>query len=416
MADSPDSPRRVIPIQPQAVSRPLPEQPQLTAPPPLSLYVHYPWCVRKCPYCDFNSHGLKQEGETVAAELEDAYIDALIADIQAALPQVWGRRIQTVFIGGGTPSLMRAASLDRFLTAVRMLLPLDPLVEITLEANPGTFEVARFRDYRQAGVSRLSLGVQSFDDTFLQRLGRIHGGHEARAAVEHASQLFERVNIDLMYALPGQGLDQALADVEQALALGVGHLSCYHLTLEPNTAFYRHPPQLPDADLAADMQDAIEARLAAAGFVHYETSAFARPGQQARHNLNYWMFGDYLGIGAGAHGKLSSHAGIVREMRHKHPMHYLDAAQRGDWVQERHAVGVADLPFEFMMNALRLRDGVPQALFVARTGLPLVVLAEPLAAAREQGLLDTADGWFRPTEKGRLFLNDLLTLFLNEGR
>jgi oxygen-independent coproporphyrinogen-3 oxidase len=416
MADSPDSPRRVIPIQPQAVSRPLPEQPQLTAPPPLSLYVHYPWCVRKCPYCDFNSHGLKQEGETVAAELEDAYIDALIADIQAALPQVWGRRIQTVFIGGGTPSLMRAASLDRFLTAVRMLLPLDPLVEITLEANPGTFEVARFRDYRQAGVNRLSLGVQSFDDTFLQRLGRIHGGHEARAAVEHASQLFERVNIDLMYALPGQGLDQALADVEQALALGVGHLSCYHLTLEPNTAFYRHPPQLPDADLAADMQDAIEARLAAAGFVHYETSAFARPGQQARHNLNYWMFGDYLGIGAGAHGKLSSHAGIVREMRHKHPMHYLDAAQRGDWVQERHAVGVADLPFEFMMNALRLRDGVPQALFVARTGLPLVVLAEPLAAAREQGLLDTADGWFRPTEKGRLFLNDLLTLFLNEGR
>lgn len=416
MADSPDSPRRVIPIQPQAVSRPLPEQPQLTAPPPLSLYVHYPWCVRKCPYCDFNSHGLKQEGETVAAELEDAYIDALIADIQAALPQVWGRRIQTVFIGGGTPSLMRAASLDRFLTAVRMLLPLDPLVEITLEANPGTFEVARFRDYRQAGVNRLSLGVQSFNDTFLQRLGRIHGGHEARAAVEHASQLFERVNIDLMYALPGQGLDQALADVEQALALGVGHLSCYHLTLEPNTAFYRHPPQLPDADLAADMQDAIEARLAAAGFVHYETSAFARPGQQARHNLNYWMFGDYLGIGAGAHGKLSSHAGIVREMRHKHPMHYLDAAQRGDWVQERHAVGVADLPFEFMMNALRLRDGVPQALFVARTGLPLVVLAEPLAAAREQGLLDTADGWFRPTEKGRLFLNDLLTLFLNEGR
>lgn len=414
MSSSDTPSRRIIPVHAAAPRVVRPTQIELTAPPPLSLYVHYPWCVRKCPYCDFNSHGLKQEGEYGDSEQESAYIDALIADIQAALPQVWGRRVQTVFIGGGTPSLMRAESLDRLLTAIRMLLPLDPLAEITLEANPGTFEVARFRDYRDAGVNRLSLGIQSFDDVFLQRLGRIHGGREAQQAVEHAVQLFERVNLDLMYALPGQSLEQALQDIDTGLRYGVTHLSCYHLTLEPNTAFHRHPPELPDADAAADMQDAIEARLLVDGFVHYETSAFAKPGQQARHNLNYWMFGDYLGVGAGAHGKLSSHTGIVREMRHKHPAHYLEAAQRGEWVQQRHSVGVDDLPFEFMMNALRLSEGVPQALFAARTGLPVQVLAEPVTQARHQGLLEDNAEYFRPTAKGRMFLNDLLTLFLTD--
>jgi putative oxygen-independent coproporphyrinogen III oxidase len=375
--------------------------------PPLALYIHIPWCVKKCPYCDFNSHTAR--GDTLP---ETAYLDALEADLQAALPQVWGRRVHTVFIGGGTPSLLSAPGLDRLLTMVRTLLQLDPQAEITLEANPGTVEAARFRDYRAAGVNRLSLGIQSFDDLFLAAIGRIHGGREARAAVDLALHTFERVNLDLMYALPGQTLPQALADLRMAIASGAGHLSCYHLTLEPDTPFAHPPPPLPDADLSADMQDAIEAELAGAGFQHYETSAFARPGQQCRHNLNYWTFGDYLGIGAGAHGKLSSHAGIVREMRHKHPERYLGATAAGDFVQERRAVAVAELPFEFMMNALRLTEGVPVALFAARTGLPAGVLAAALASARQRGLLDADPTVLRPTLQGRRFLNDLLQIFL----
>ncbi|MFN3987834.1 MAG: radical SAM family heme chaperone HemW [Rhodocyclaceae bacterium] len=401
------------PQGPRAAHAP-PPQPSLKSPPPLALYVHYPWCVRKCPYCDFNSHAVRDAGQTVAEDVEQAYVDALIADIEAALPQVWGRRVHSVFIGGGTPSLMRAGSLDRLLTAVRTLLPLDPLAEITLEANPGTFESTRFRDYRAAGVNRLSIGIQSFNPQHLAQIGRIHDGDEARAAVDIALAHFERVNLDLMYALPGQTLAEALLDVETALGFGVGHLSCYHLTLEPNTPFAHDPPSLPDGDAAADMQDAIEARLADAGFVHYETSAFARPGQQARHNLNYWTFGDYLGIGAGAHGKLSSHAGIVREMRHKHPNRYLEAAATRDFVQERREVSAEDLPFEFMMNALRLTDGVPATLFAARTGLPADTITTTLLRARDQGLLALDAGQVRPTERGRRFLNDLLTLFLAE--
>ncbi len=406
------SERKVIRLTPRSPQTRLPQHPHLAAPPPLALYVHFPWCVRKCPYCDFNSHSLRDGAEQEAQE--HAYVEALIADIETALPQVWGRRVHSVFIGGGTPSLMSSASVERLLTAIRTLLPLDPLAEITLEANPGTVEAGRFRDYRNAGVNRLSIGVQSFDDLQLARLGRIHGSREADAAIETALGAFERVNVDLMYALPDQRPEEALKDLERALAHGVEHLSCYHLTLEPNTPFHRHPPRLPDADTASDMQDAIEARLGEAGFEHYETSAFARAGGRCRHNLNYWTFGDYLGVGAGAHGKLSSHEGIVREMRHKHPTRYLQGARTRDFVQERREVGVADLPFEFMMNALRLNGGVPIALFEARTGLPVATIAGMLEEARRRDLLAPDPGHLRPTTMGRRFLNDLLALFLDE--
>ncbi|WP_407279109.1 radical SAM family heme chaperone HemW [Aromatoleum evansii] len=405
--------RRIIPlaVAPAAGQAPgeLPERAQLTSPPPLALYVHYPWCVKKCPYCDFNSHA--QRGGEIP---EAAYIDALLADLESALPQVWGRRVHSIFFGGGTPSLMSAQGLDRLLTGIRTLLPLDPLAEVTLEANPGTVEAGRFRDYRAAGVNRLSLGIQSFDDRQLAQLGRIHGGDEARRAIDTALAHFERVNLDLMYALPRQTLAEALADLDTALGFGVTHLSCYHLTLEPNTPFAHNPPPLPDDDLSADMQEAIEARLAGAGFRHYETSAFAKPGQECRHNLNYWTFGDYLGIGAGAHGKLSSHEGIVREMRHKHPTRYLDGAQRREFVQERREVGVAELPFEFMMNALRLTGGFPRRLFAERTGLPFAAIEAELIEARRRGLVETDGEEIRPTEQGRRFLNDLLTLFLRD--
>lgn len=406
--------RRIIPLQPASSLQravPLPERPQLSAPPPLSLYVHFPWCVRKCPYCDFNSHTTRG---TDSAIPEAEWIDAVIADLQAALPQVWGRRVHSVFFGGGTPSLMSAAGLDRLLTAIRMLLALDPLAEITLEANPGTVEAARFRDFRAAGVNRLSLGIQSFDDTMLARIGRIHGGDEARRAIDLAQTNFERVNLDLMYALPEQTVPLALADLETALGFGTEHLSCYHLTLEPNTPFAHSPPPLPDEDSAADMQEAIEGRLAAAGFEHYETSAFARPGRRSVHNVNYWTFGDYLGIGPGAHGKLSSHEGIRREMRHKHPARYLEGAARGDFVQEAREIGSAELPFEFMMNALRLTAGVPPDLFAARTGLPLEAIADELRAARDRGLLEITADAMRPTLRGRRFLNDLLQIFLRD--
>ncbi|HRP75317.1 MAG TPA: radical SAM family heme chaperone HemW [Rhodocyclaceae bacterium] len=399
--------RKVITLTPRPTPAAFPDRPRLETPPPLALYVHYPWCVRKCPYCDFNSHTLRDGGA-----LEGAYVDALIADIEAALPQVWGRRVHSVFIGGGTPSLMATGSLDRLLTSIRTLLPLDPLAEITLEANPGAVEAERFRDYRAAGVNRLSIGVQSFDDKHLARLGRIHGSTEARTAIDIALTHFDRVNLDLMYALPEQSLTQAIADLDIALASGVTHLSAYHLTLEPNTPFHRTPPPLPDADSAADMQDAIEARLSDAGFEHYETSAFARHGQQCRHNLTYWTFGDYLGIGAGAHGKLSSHEGIAREVRHKHPERYLEAASRREFVQERREVAVADLPFEFMMNALRLTAGVPYRMFEARTGIPTGAIESQLSEARRRGLLDTDPQYVRPTSLGRRFLNDLLGIFL----
>ena len=377
--------------------------------PPLSLYVHIPWCLRKCPYCDFNSH--EKRGELPEAE----YVDALVADLEASLAHVWGRRVHTIFLGGGTPSLFSPEAIDRLLAAIRTRLPVDPDAEVTLEANPGTFEVERFRGFRAAGVNRLSIGVQSFDDAMLAALGRVHGADEARRAIACALELFPAVNADIMYALPGQGLDGALADVREAVALGAPHVSAYHLTLEPDTHFHRFPPQLPADDLAADMQEGIEALLAQSGHVQYETSAFARPGQRARHNLNYWTFGDYLGLGAGAHGKISFRERILREVRERKPQTYMRAALAGNAVQEARDVADAELPFEFMLNALRLVEGFPVALFTQRTGLPLAVVEPQLAAAEAAGLLERDHARIRPSARGRRFLNDLLEGFLAPG-
>ncbi len=401
----------MIPILPVAVA-PAPTvdgSSGLTAPPPLALYVHWPWCVKKCPYCDFNSH--ESRGE-LAEDSEAAYLAALIADLEAALPQIWNRPVVSVFIGGGTPSLMRAETAEALLAAIRMRLPLHPGAEVTLEANPGTAEAAKFAAFRAAGVNRLSIGVQSFDDARLAALGRIHDSGEARRAIEFAQRHFERVNLDLMYALPEQTLRDAEHDIATAVAAGVSHISAYHLTLEPNTPFHHAPPPLPDDDLAADMQEMVEARLAAAGFEHYETSAFAKAEQRCQHNLNYWSFGDYLGIGAGAHGKLSNHQTIWREARHRNPRAYLAGAARGDFISTRQAVAVGDLPGEFMMNALRLNDGFPLSLFTERTGLPLSVIEQSALAARRAGLLEVVDGRMRPTAQGRRFLNRLLARFL----
>ncbi len=374
---------------------------------PLALYIHFPWCVRKCPYCDFNSH------EARGGIPEDAYVDALIGDLELALPQVWGRRVASVFVGGGTPSLMAPSSVERLLAAVRARLSLLPEAEITLEANPGTVEAARFAAYRNAGVNRISLGIQSFADARLAALGRIHDSREARAAVELALKHFDNVNLDLMYALPGQTPGEVRRDLDAALAYRPPHLSAYHLTLEPNTPFHRDPPPLPDADLAADMQDTVEEMLAAAGYTHYETSAFALPGMGCRHNLNYWRFGDYLGIGAGAHGKLSSHEGIRREMRHRHPQAYLAAVAAGTPLQESRVVSAQELPFEFMMNALRLNDGFAPALYGERTGLSLAGIQGQLDEAGRRGLLKVGVERIAPTERGRRFLNDLLEIFLS---
>jgi oxygen-independent coproporphyrinogen-3 oxidase len=402
---------RIIPIAPRAAA-PAGSggwAPQLSASPPLALYVHFPWCVQKCPYCDFNSHAVRDDGIP-----EAAYRAALVADLESALPQIWGRRVHSIFIGGGTPSLISPDGLDELLTAIRMRVQLDPLAEITLEANPGTVDAGRFKAFRQAGVNRLSVGIQSFDERHLKALGRIHGRADAIAAAEAALTHFEAVNLDLMYALPGQTLAEAEADLTTALALGPGHLSCYHLTLEPNTAFAANPPEVPDPDASADMQDRIEARLGEAGYRHYETSAFAKPGRECRHNLNYWAFGDYLGIGAGAHGKLSSHEGIVREARPKHPAAYLAAHLQGNFIAERRSLGAAELPFEFMMNALRLNQGFPRHLFTERTGLPFEAAEPGLLKARQQGLIETDGDTIRPTTRGRHFLNELLMLFLAE--
>jgi oxygen-independent coproporphyrinogen-3 oxidase len=380
----------------------MPHAVRFAALPPLALYAHLPWCVRKCPYCDFNSH------EKTDALPEREYVDALVADLEGMLPSVWGRRVTSVFIGGGTPSLFAPESIDALLAAVRARVPLEPGAEITLEANPGTAEAGRFRGYRAAGVNRISLGIQSFDDAKLTALGRIHSAAEARRAIEMAQAVFDNINLDLMYGLPGQTLEEARADARAALAFGTTHFSAYQLTLEPNTVFYRKPPPLPAHDACADMQLAVEELAAAAGFEHYETSAFARPGRRCRHNLNYWEFGDYLGIGAGAHGKLSFADRVTRHERAKQPREYM--AQAGS-VQEK-PIAPRELPFEFMLNALRLVDGVPVERFEERTGLPRAVVARRLAAAEEKGLLESDARRIRPTRHGRLFLNDLLQQFL----
>ena len=374
--------------------------------PPLSLYVHLPWCIRKCPYCDFNSH--EQRGDLPEAE----YVDALVADLEASLPDVWGRSLHTMFIGGGTPSLFAPGSIDRLVTAVRTRMKVDPDTEITMEANPGTFEAERFRGFRAAGVNRLSIGVQSFDDAKLAAVGRVHGADEARRALDAALGIFPRVNADLMYALPGQTLGEAVADVREAVSRGVGHVSAYHLTLEPDTHFARFPPKLPADDEAADMQEAIEAELAAAGFEHYETSAFARPGQRAGHNLNYWTFGDYLGLGAGAHGKVSFRDRITRTERTRKPVTYIREALAGDANRAVRVVAEEELPFEFMLNALRLVEGFPAALFPERTGLALHTIDRELGEAQAAGFIERDAERIRPTRRGERFLNDLTAMFL----
>ncbi|WP_354682833.1 radical SAM family heme chaperone HemW [Cupriavidus necator] len=389
-----------------------PGQLNLPGSPPLSLYVHIPWCVRKCPYCDFNSHAAP--GADNHEIPEDLYLDALRADLEQSLPLVWGRPVHTVFIGGGTPSLLSAAGMDRLLSDIRALLPLDADAEITMEANPGTFEADKFASYRASGINRLSIGIQSFNDRHLQALGRIHGGAEARKAIEIAQASFDNINLDLMYALPGQTLDECRQDLEAALSYGTTHLSLYHLTLEPNTLFAKFPPALPDDDVAYEMQYLLEARTAEAGYRHYETSAYAKPHREARHNLNYWRFGDYLGIGAGAHGKLSFPHRVLRQMRHKHPATYMAQALAGNAVQEARDVGADELPFEFMLNALRLTDGVPASSFYEYTGLPLHTISKQLSEAEKKGLLEADLTTIRPTELGRRFLNDLQEMFLKD--
>jgi putative oxygen-independent coproporphyrinogen III oxidase len=374
--------------------------------PPLSLYLHIPWCLKKCPYCDFNSHEKREDVP------EAEYVDALVADLEATLPKVWGRRIGTIFIGGGTPSLFSPQAIDRLLTAVRTRIGVDPEAEITMEANPGTFERERFRGYRDAGVNRLSVGVQSFDDARLAAIGRVHGADEARRALEAAVAIFPTVNADLMYALPGQDLEGALRDVREAIALGAPHVSAYHLTLEPDTHFHRFPPTLPDEDLAADMQDAIERELARAGYQHYETSAFAKPGNRARHNLNYWTFGDYIGLGAGAHAKISFRDRITREQRIRKPLSYIRAAIDANAIDAAHEVEEAELPFEFMLNALRLVDGFALDLFTQRTGSPVTMITAELDRAQNEGLVERDHAHVRPTARGRRFLNELMQRFL----
>ena len=397
------------------VAFPAPRAVRFEALPPLSLYVHVPWCVRKCPYCDFNSHEPRaQTGAGANGEIPaDAFVDAALRDLELALPMVWGRPVHTVFFGGGTPSLLPAPAVERLISGIRARVRLIPDAEITLEANPGTFEAARFEGFLEAGVNRLSLGVQSFDAGALQRIGRIHDDQAARAAAAHAIQTFGRVNLDLMYALPGQTIEAALRDVDQALAFGPRHLSLYHLTLEPNTLFAARPPTgIPDEDMADSMAQALEARLIQAGLRRYEVSAWARPGDECRHNLNYWEFGDYLGIGPGAHAKISLPDRILRETRPRQPRDWFSAVEAGQVVESQRVLNAAELPFEFMLNALRLTGGVPSALFSERTGLPFACLSSGIEQALTRGLLDPDPARLRASPIGLRFLNDLVGIFL----
>jgi oxygen-independent coproporphyrinogen-3 oxidase len=384
----------------------------------LSLYVHIPWCVHKCPYCDFNSH------EIAGPLPEQPYIRALLADLESQLPWAWGRSVGSVFFGGGTPSLLTGSGLAQLLSGLRQRLDLAADAEITLEANPGTVDCSRLADFREAGVNRLSLGIQSFNDQHLKMLERIHDREQALEAIARARESFDNFNLDLMHGLPGQDLSQALEDVEQALSHQPTHLSCYQLTLEPHTRFHHQPPSLPHEDVVAEMGEAIEARLDQAGWVHYEVSAFCRPGKAARHNLNYWGFGDYLGIGAGAHGKITTPSGRFRTWRPAHPQQYMSALESPaatlaplfenplPGLPQITPIGPADLPFEFAMNAFRLNQGFALQWFTQRTGLPAAAISAPLEQAQKQGWLVLEDGRARPTPLGRRFLNDLIGLFL----
>jgi oxygen-independent coproporphyrinogen-3 oxidase len=379
---------------------------RLASLPPLSLYVHLPWCLKKCPYCDFNSH------EAPGEMPEQRYIDALIADLEASLPLIWGRTVHSIFIGGGTPSLFSPQAIDRLLGDIRARLKLTPDCEITLEANPGTFEKDRFKAFKSAGVSRLSIGVQSFDDAHLKALGRVHDRAQAIAAVEEAAQAFETFNLDIMYALPGQTLEMQAQDMRQALALAPPHISIYHLTIEPNTYFAKFPPVVPEEDTAYAMLDQITEMTAAAGLQRYEVSAYAKPGHRCFHNVNYWQFGDYLGIGAGAHSKLSFAHRVVRQVRFREPALYMEKALAGNAVTQENEVSRADLPFEFMLNALRLRDGFKLQDFADKTGLAFTAIQKGLDEAERKGLIERDFIHAKPTERGFDFLNDLQALFL----
>lgn len=389
---------------------------QLSSLPPLSLYVHIPWCLQKCPYCDFNSHGIREDEASVQVIPQTAYLTALIADLEAALPLIWGRIVQSIFIGGGTPSLFDPDVIDQLLTAVRARVRLAADAEVTLEANPGTFERDRFAAFRAAGVTRLSIGVQSFNDAHLARLGRVHSRQQAIAAIEEAQRVFDTFNLDVMYALPAQTLAQCEDDVRTALAFAPPHLSVYHLTIEANTAFAKYPPaDLPDEDTAYAMLDRITDLTTAAGLARYEVSAYARNGHRCKHNLNYWQFGDYLGIGAGAHSKLSFAHRIVRQVRVRDPNRYMlqaHTAHQGDTISQHHEVPRRELPFEFMLNALRLRDGVSRSWLTERTGLPPTAFAAGLAEAEQRGLLACDEERIWPTAQGFDFLSDLQALFL----
>ncbi|OGB31749.1 MAG: YggW family oxidoreductase [Burkholderiales bacterium RIFCSPLOWO2_12_FULL_61_40] len=408
---------------------------QLSTLPPLSLYVHLPWCLKKCPYCDFNSHelgapkmpaasapqggasGLGRPGAGWPGEglPEQRYVDALVADLEAALPLIWGRTIHSIFIGGGTPSLFAPATIDRLLSDIRARLKLEPNCEITLEANPGTFEKDRFRAFRQAGVTRLSIGVQSFNDTHLQALGRVHDRAQALAAVEEAAQAFDTFNLDIMYALPGQTLEQVGQDMAQALQFAPPHISIYHLTIEPNTYFAKYPPQIPEDDTAYGMLDHITELTGVAGLERYEVSAYAKAGHRCFHNLNYWQFGDYLGIGAGAHSKLSFAHRVVRQVRLRDPRLYMERALAGNALAQAEEVARADLPFEYMLNALRLRNGFGLRDFTERTGLAVTAIEAALNEAERKGLIERDFARVRPTVRGFDFLSDLQAIFLSNG-
>ncbi len=380
---------------------------QLASLPPLSLYVHLPWCLKKCPYCDFNSHEMR------AADMpEQRYLDALVADLESALPLIWGRSVHSLFLGGGTPSLFAPESIARLLSDIRARLKLSADCEITMEANPGTFEKERFRAFRDAGVTRLSVGVQSFKDGHLKSLGRVHDRAQAIAALEEAARSFDTWNLDLMYALPGQSLEDLRQEIDQALAFAPPHLSIYHLTIEPNTYFAKHPPQVPEDDTAYAMLDLITERTGLAGLQRYEVSAYARTGHHCRHNLNYWQYGDYLGIGAGAHGKLSFAHRIVRQVRTREPRLYMERALAGNAVTQEEEIKRADLPFEFMLNALRLRQGFALGEFSERTGLAITAIAHQLEEAERKGWITRDLQRVQPTALGFDFLSDLQSLFL----
>lgn len=378
--------------------------------PPLSLYIHLPWCIKKCPYCDFNSHAIDK------AELpEQAYIEALLRDLDSSLPLIWGRPITSIFLGGGTPSLFNPSAIDDLLSGVRARIKVLPDAEITLEANPGTFEAGRFAGYAAAGVNRLSIGVQSFNNAHLKALGRVHDAAQARAAIAEAARHYRNFNLDVMYALPGQSLADCEVDISEALRFEPPHISIYHLTLEPNTYFAKYPPSLPDDDQAYEMQDRITALTQARGYEHYEVSAYAKPGHRSQHNQNYWLFGDYLGIGAGAHSKLSFPSRILRQVRYRSPAEYMRYSIDTHAIAQEAEVDARDVPFEFMLNALRLQQGFDAALFSERAGLPLRVIENELKRAEQKGLISRTHERITPTPLGQQFLNDLQSLFLRDA-